>query len=61
MIRFGLCCLFKEHPIKFRQTTATYLSRFTPGEQRARLSELCLTNAHDEWIPRKCLDARVAG
>lgn len=45
MIRFGLCCIFKEHPIKFRRTTATYLSRFTPGEQRARLSELCLTNS----------------
>ena len=45
MIRFGLCCIFKEHPIKFRRTTARYLSRFSLGEQRARLSEICLANA----------------
>ena len=47
MIRFGLCCIFKEHPIKFRQTTARYLSQFSLGEQRARLSALCLTNARN--------------
>jgi UV DNA damage endonuclease len=45
MLRFGLCCIFKEHPVKFRRTTAKFLSRFSWGEQRARLSELCLANA----------------
>ncbi|MDY0220550.1 MAG: UV DNA damage repair endonuclease UvsE [Desulfobacterium sp.] len=44
MIRFGLCCLFKEQPIKFRQTTAKYLSKFSNQEQRERLAELCLVN-----------------
>ncbi|MFH2057766.1 MAG: UV DNA damage repair endonuclease UvsE [Pseudomonadota bacterium] len=45
MIRFGLCCIFKEHPIKFRQTTARYLSQFSSDDQRARLSALCSANA----------------
>jgi len=26
MIRFGLCCIFNEQPIRFRRTTAAYLS-----------------------------------
>jgi len=45
MIRLGLCCIFKEHPVKFRRTTATYLSKLSSEKQRARLSELCLINA----------------
>ncbi len=45
MIRFGLCCLFKEQPIKFRRTTVKYLSKFSLQEQRIRLSEICLHNA----------------
>lgn len=45
MIRFGLCCLFKEQPIKFRTATAKYLSKFSVHEQRLRLSSICLSNA----------------
>lgn len=45
MIRFGLCCIFKEQPIKFRTTTAAFLSKRSNEEQRDRLSELCLINA----------------
>lgn len=45
MIRFGLCCIFKEQPIKFRQTTATYLAKGSDREQKERLAELCLINA----------------
>ncbi len=45
MIRFGLCCIFKEQPIKFRITTAAFLSKRSNEEQRNRLSELCLINA----------------
>lgn len=44
MIRFGLCCIFNEQPIKFRQTTAKYLSKFDRREQLDRLSALCLAN-----------------
>lgn len=45
MIRFGLCCIFREQPIKFRRTTATYLAKFNRQEQLAQLSALCLANA----------------
>ena len=44
-IRFGLCCIFKEQPIKFRRTTAKYLSKFSGEEQRNRLSDICLSNS----------------
>ncbi len=45
MIRFGLCCIFKEQPIHFRRTTARYLSKFSRTEQEGRLSQICLANA----------------
>lgn len=44
MLRFGLCCIFREQPIKFRQTTAGSLSKFTRNEQLERLSAICLHN-----------------
>lgn len=45
MPRFGLCCIFKEHPVKFRRTTAKYLSRFSRQEQAQRVADLCAANA----------------
>lgn len=45
MIRLGLCCIFRGQPIKFRRTTATYLSKFSKEERNKRLSEICLSNA----------------
>ncbi len=45
MIRFGLCCIFRKEPIKFRRTTAKYLGRFSRRHQLAYLSELCMANA----------------
>lgn len=45
MIRFGLCCVFAEAPIKFRRTTATFQSKFKPAEQRRHLADLCMQNA----------------
>lgn len=45
MIRFGLCCIFKDQPIKFGRTTAKFLSKFPLEEQRDRLSKICLANA----------------
>lgn len=47
MIRFGLCCLFKNEPIKFRHATATHLQKFDRKTQIARLSELCLHNSEN--------------
>ena len=45
MIRLGLCCIFREQPIKFRNTTATALSRRDRADGLVKLSELCLSNA----------------
>ena len=45
MIRFGLCCIFKEEPITFGRTTAGFLSKFPLAEQQDRLSKICLANA----------------
>lgn len=45
MIRFGLCCLFKKEPIRFRRATAKYLQQFSRRDQLLRLSALCLHNA----------------
>ena len=44
MLRFGLCCIFKEQPIKFRQTTATTLRKLSRQDQLYKLSEICLAN-----------------
>jgi UV DNA damage endonuclease len=45
MIRFGLCCIFREHPIRFRTTTAAFLEGLTRVKALAKLSELCLHNS----------------
>jgi UV DNA damage endonuclease len=45
MIRFGLCCLFKNESVKFRHSTAKNLQRFESSEYLQRLSELCLHNS----------------
>ena len=45
MIRWGLCCIFREAPIKFRRTTARYLARLLPDERMHHLSTICLHNA----------------
>jgi UV DNA damage endonuclease len=44
MIRLGLCCLFREQPFRYRQTTAKALRTLPRQEQLAHLSALCLHN-----------------
>jgi UV DNA damage endonuclease len=44
-IRFGLCCIFLEQPIKFVSTTATALGRMNRADALAKLSRLCMANA----------------
>ena len=46
MIRFGLCCIFRKEPIKFRRATAKYLGSFSRNQQLKYLSEICQHNAH---------------
>ena len=43
--RLGLCCSFASAPIKFRVTTARYLSTLAPRPRRAFLGALILDNA----------------
>jgi UV DNA damage endonuclease len=45
MIRLGLCCTFREQPIRFANTTATALSRMPRRDALLKLSGLCLQNA----------------
>ena len=45
MIRLGLCCIFRDHPIKFRRTTAAAMARMKRADGLAKLSGLCLANA----------------
>lgn len=44
-LRFGLCCLFREEPIKFRTATATATARLSREDALVKLSQLCLANA----------------
>lgn len=45
MLRLGLCCIFRDEPVKFRRTTAALLLRLTSGERRQKLGEICRSNA----------------
>lgn len=45
MLRLGLCCIFRDEPIKFRTTTAAVCMRLTPAERAAKLGEICRYNA----------------
>jgi UV DNA damage endonuclease len=47
MLRFGLCCLFKDEAVSFRTTTATALATIPRDRQLVKLSEICLHNAHN--------------
>ena len=44
-MRLGLCCIFREEPIKFRRTTAAYLERQPPADRRKYLAEIAAANA----------------
>ena len=45
MIRLGLCCIFRDEPIKFRTTTATAIMRLPRRDARKKLAGLCAENA----------------
>ena len=55
MIRLGLCCIFHDEPIRFRQTTAASLKKMSRREQLQKLSFICLENVLSlsdalEWV-----------
>ena len=43
--RLGLCCMFRDQPIKFVTTTATAIGKMKRTDALAKLSRLCLENA----------------
>ena len=45
MIRLGLCCIFRDQPIKFRTTTATAIGKMKRSDALAKVSRLCMENA----------------
>ena len=45
MIRWGLCCIFKNEPITFRRATATFLLKKERKDQLDYLSKVVLHNA----------------
>ncbi|GKT06834.1 hypothetical protein [Desulforhabdus sp. TSK] len=46
-LRFGLCCIFTQEPIRFRAATAKALSTLSRPRQLAKLSEICLANVQN--------------
>jgi UV DNA damage endonuclease len=45
MIRLGLCCMFRDQPIKFVNTTATAIGKMKRPDALVKLSGLCMANA----------------
>jgi UV DNA damage endonuclease len=45
MIRLGLCCIFRDQPIKFAHTTATAIGRMSRADGLAKLGRLGMANA----------------
>ena len=44
-MRLGLCCMFRDKPIKFVTTTATAIGKMKRPDALAKLSRLCMENA----------------
>jgi UV DNA damage endonuclease len=45
MIRFGLCCIFRKAPIKFRRTTAKHTQQMDRPAQLQWIASICMHNA----------------
>ena len=45
VIRLGLCCMFRDQPVKFVTTPATAISKMKRPDALIKLSRLCLDNA----------------
>jgi len=45
MIHLGLCCIFRDEPIRFRTITAKTLLSLSRENQSVKLSEICLHNS----------------
>ena len=56
MIRFGLCCIFRDEPIKFRTTTATAVSKINRFDGLRKISDLCKNNANSLHVALQFCD-----
>lgn len=61
MVRLGLCCMFREQPIRFVTTTATSLKRLNRSEALDKLNRLCLENANSLLAAIKYCHSRGIG
>lgn len=60
MIRFGLCCLFKNQDIKFRRITAKSALSNTRKERDKKISDICLQNVLQLYNAlRKCDELNI--
>ena len=46
MIRLGLCCIFRNEPIKFRRATARHLLSLSRTAREIKLASICMDNAN---------------
>lgn len=60
-IRLGLCCIFRDEPIKFPTTTATALARMERPAALEKLNRLCLANADALLLALNYCDAWKIG
>jgi len=47
MVRFGLCCIFLEQPIKFKTTTVACISKMSRQDALDKIDKICLSNANE--------------
>lgn len=47
MIKWGLCCIFRREPVKFRRATVSVLRKYPRREQLQRLNEIVRDNAEN--------------
>lgn len=60
-LRLGLCCLFKNEPVKFRTTTARALTGLLRNQQLLKLSDICLHNARNLELALKTVQGLGIG
>jgi UV DNA damage endonuclease len=60
MIRFGLCCIFRKAPIKFRRTTVKHLRSLSVAARATHLASICMHNADTLYRALTfCADNRI--
>ena len=61
MIRFGLCCLFINEPVRFRTFTATSILKMEKRERIRKTSAICLENCENLQLALRAVDRMGIG